>query len=347
MTVKVRQAVIMVGGKGTRLRPLTYDRPKPILPILDKPCIEYLIDSFASSGIEEVILACGYRSEQMVQAIGDGKKQGISIAYSYEDEPMGTGGAIKLLEDGLDDVFVAANGDVFIDFNLKEEIDAHVHSGAAVTMALTPVENPCEFGIARTDETGRILEFKEKPKPEEVFSNLINAGVYIVKKEVLKFVPEGRMYDFSKDLFPLLMERGYRIQGHVITGSWRDVGRPSDLLASNIETAERKCRDRDWSSQVVSSKTKGSLYVGEDAKAAFCELDSAVLSKGCQITDSIIRSSLLMAGCEVGSAYIENSILGEGCIVKSGARVINSILGDKTVVPERAIMKNYSGMENA
>ncbi|MFA6679576.1 MAG: NDP-sugar synthase [Candidatus Methanomethylophilaceae archaeon] len=347
MTSKVRQAVIMVGGKGTRLRPLTYDRPKPILPVLDKPCIEYLIDSFACSGIEEVILACGYRSEQMVQAIGDGTKQGISIVYSYEDEPMGTGGAIKLLEDRLDDVFVAANGDVFIDFNLQEEIDVHLNSDATVTIALTPVENPCEFGIAKTDETGRIIEFKEKPKPEEVFSNLINAGVYVVNKEVMGFVPKGTMYDFSKDLFPLIMKKGYRVQGHVITGSWRDVGRPSDLLFSNIETAERKYKGHDWSPQVTSSKTKGSLYVGEDAKATFCDLDSAVLSKGCQITDSIIRSSLLMADCVVRSAYIENSILGEGCIVKSGARVINSILGDKTVVSEKAILKNDSGMKNA
>ena len=347
MTAKVRQAVIMVGGKGTRLRPLTYDRPKPILPVLDKPCLEYLIDSFACAGIEEVILACGYRSEQMVQAIGDGTKQGISIIYSYEDEPMGTGGAIKLLEDRLDDVFVAANGDVFIDFNLKEEVDVHFKSNATVTIALTPVENPCEFGIAKVDETGSITEFKEKPKPEEVFSNLINAGVYVVNKDILKFVPNGEMYDFSKDLFPLLMRKGYKIQGHKITGSWRDVGRPSDLLASNIETAERKYKDHDWSFQVVSSKTDGSSYIGEEAKASFCELDSAILSKGCQITDSIIRSSLLMANCIVKSAYIENSILGEGCIIKPGARIINSVLGDKVTISEKAVLKNDRGIKDA
>jgi Nucleoside-diphosphate-sugar pyrophosphorylase involved in lipopolysaccharide biosynthesis/translation initiation factor 2B, gamma/epsilon subunits (eIF-2Bgamma/eIF-2Bepsilon) len=186
---KVRQAVIMVGGKGTRLRPLTDTCPKPILPVLDRPCLDYLVESLAKGGVEEIILACGYRSEQVPLAIGDGSDRNISIEYSYEDVPMGTAGAIKILEDRLDDVFIGVNGDMFAEIDVKKQIDEHFSSGACITIALTPVENPCEFGIARVDETGRILEFKEKPKPEEVFSNLINAGLYVVNKDVMKLVP--------------------------------------------------------------------------------------------------------------------------------------------------------------
>ena len=173
--MKVRQAVVMVGGKGTRLLPLTETRPKIILPVADKPCLWYLLRSLAYGGIEEVILACGYKSELMRRTIGDGSDLGIDIQYSYEDEPMGTGGAMKLVEDRLDDTFVAANGDVFVSMDVSAEIRTHQETGAAVTIALTPVDNPCEFGIARVDDDNRISEFKEKPKPEEVFSNLINS----------------------------------------------------------------------------------------------------------------------------------------------------------------------------
>lgn len=323
----------MVGGMGTRLRPLTNDRPKPILPVLDRPCLSYLIESLARGGIEEVILACGYRSEKMKAAIGDGSGEGIRIVYAYEDGPMGTAGAIKLLEDRLDDTFVAVNGDVFADIDLKKEIDEHRGSGASVTISLTRVSDPCEFGIARLDADGRITEFKEKPRPEEVFSDLINAGVYIMGKDVLRYVPKGRKYDLSKELIPDLMSKGHRIQGHMISGLWMDVGRPRDLLGANMAAAERSFGDREWDAAERSTIT-GPFYMGHGAKATDSVLTSAIISKGSSVRSSEISGSLIMADCDISGAVISGSIIGEGCTIRPGATIIDSVIADRMVIKE-------------
>lgn len=335
---RVHQAVIMVGGKGTRLRPLTDNRPKPILPVLDKPCLGYLIDSFIDAGIDEIILACCYRSEQMVASIGDGSDRNVVIRYSYEDRPMGTAGAMKLLEDQLDDVFVAANGDVFADINLNEEIEKHFCTDSAVTLALTSVDNPTEFGIVRQDGDGRILEFKEKPKPKEVFSNQINAGVYVIDRDVLSFIPKGKMFDFSKELIPVLMEKGYRIQGHNISGTWMDVGRPKDLLRANLLSAETRYKGHDWGDAVISDRIVEPFYMGKNSKVESSDIGNSVIMKGVSISDSKIHGSVIMAGCIIEKSTIIDSILGEGVIVADGANISNSVIGDGTVISENAVI---------
>ena len=332
--MSVRQAVVMVGGKGTRLRPLTDNRPKPILPVLDRPCLSYLISSLAEGGIKEVILACGYRSEKMAAAIGDGSNEGITIEYSYEEEPLGTAGAIKLLEDRLDDTFVACNGDVFADIDLRKEIDEHKRTGASVTISLTHVGNPCEFGIARLDDTGKILEFKEKPRPEEVFSDLVNAGVYVVEKEVMGYVPKGKMYDFSKELTIDIMNRGYKVQGHMLSGIWMDVGRPSDLLRANILMAERRSSGTERNDSVIDSKITGPFYIGNGGTAVDSEIVSSVISKGSLIKGSKITDSLIMADCDISQASVKGSIIGERCVIRQGAKITNAVIADGTTVEE-------------
>jgi len=332
----------MVGGKGTRLRPLTDERPKPILPVLDRPCLSYLISSLAKGGIEEVFLACGYRPEKMASAIGDGTAEGISIEYSYEDPPAGTAGAIKLLEDRLDDTFVACNGDVFADIDLKAEIDEHKRTDASLTISLTPVANPCEFGIARLDNDNRILEFREKPKPEEVFSNLVNAGVYVIEKEIMQYVPKGQMFDFSKDLTPKIMDLGYRIQGHMLSGMWMDVGRPNDLFESNILMAERLYAGKKWDN-VHDSEITGSFYLGAGGKVSGSNIMSSVISKGSAVENASISRSLIMADCNISGATITGSILGERCTVKEGASITNAVLADGTVVGENENIRNERG----
>ncbi|MFA6805026.1 MAG: NDP-sugar synthase [Candidatus Methanomethylophilaceae archaeon] len=339
MTSDVRQAVIMVGGKGTRLRPLTETKPKPILPVLDKPCLRYLIESLVDAGITEVILACGYRSDQMTEAIGDGSDLGITIEYSYEDEPRGTGGAIKLIEDRLDDTFVAANGDVFADISVKGEIEKHRETNAALTIALTPVKNPCEFGIARLDESDRILEFKEKPKPEEVFSDLVNAGVYIVEKRLISEIPPDTFYDFSKDLFPMMLQRGDRIQGYILGGVWRDVGRPADLLGANLAMATKRYDGYLWGGKNIKGcEIRKPFFMGKDCELVDSNIVASVVLRGSAISSSKISNSMIMADCKVDGAKIQNSIIGEGCVIKEGASISNMVLGDGTIVEKDEVL---------
>ena len=330
MEGKVRQAVVMVGGKGTRLLPLTETRSKIILPVADRPCLWYLLRSLARAGIEEVILACGYKSEQMRAAIGDGSDLGLSIVYSYEDEPLGTGGAMKLVEDRLDDVFVAANGDVFASIDVASEIGEHIASGASVTISLTPVENPCEFGIARVQPDGRITEFKEKPKPAEVFSNLINAGVYVLNRSVLEYVPENTFFDFSKDLVPMLMADGHRIQGFQVSGIWMDVGRPHDLLGANLAVASAEYGEVTWN--LEGSDVEGPFYMGAGSSVVDSRLRDSVVLAGSKVSESDLNHVLVMRNCTVDGANLENTILGDGCSVGKGAVVRNAVLADRTVV---------------
>lgn len=330
MDGKVRQAVVMVGGKGTRLLPLTETRPKIILPVADRPCLWYLLRSLARAGIEEVILACGYKSEQMREAIGDGSDLGLNIIYSYEDEPLGTGGAMKLVEDRLDDVFVAANGDVFASIDVASEIREHIETGASVTISLTPVENPCEFGIARVQPDGRITEFKEKPRPEEVFSNLINAGVYVLNRSVLDYVPEKTFYDFSKDLVPRLMADGHRIQGFQIDGIWMDVGRPHDLLGANLAVASAEYAGSDWATG--ESEVDGPFYMGAGSDVSDSRISDSVVLAGSSVSGSDLDRVLVMRNCRVQGAKLENSILGDGCTIGEGAVVRNAVLADNTVI---------------
>ena len=326
--MRVRQAVVMVGGKGTRLRPLTENRPKPVLPVAGKPCIWYLLRSMARAGIEEIILACGYRSEMIREALGDGSDLGVKLVYSNEDEPLGTGGALKILEDSLDEVFLAANGDVFADIDVTGQVERHFSSGADVTIALASVPNPWEFGVARVSDDGFITEFREGMKPEEVFSDMINAGVYVVNRSVLASVPKGVFYDFSKQLFPEIIGRGGRLAGFRIQGVWMDVGRPSDYMKANVLVASRETR-------VLGMACGGSLvnvYIGNGAASVNSHLDSVCLMNRAVATGCVMRRVVMLEGSSADDAVVEDSIIGRKCRIMPGAKVRNSVLADGETV---------------
>ncbi len=333
----------MVGGKGTRLYPLTETMPKPALPVLDQPCLKYLIRSFSEAGIKEIFLACGYKSDLLRKEIGDGSDLGVDLIYSDEDTPLGTGGAMKQLEDRLDPVFVAANGDTLVDIDVRKVIDTHFAHDAKITIALTQVDNPCEYGIARLEKDGRISEFKDKPRPEEVFSDRINAGVYVVDRSVLQYVPEHSFFDFSKDLVPLITEMGWRVQGHLLEGGvWMDVGRPSDLIRANLVMADRRFSSADFSlGEEV--KIGGPFYLGNDCKVSDSKLNSCVILDNCKITGCDISKCLIMRGCNVSNASIIDSILGCGCVVEDGAAVRDCVLKDGTIVSRGTVLDNRKG----
>ena len=343
MSSEVRQAVIMVGGKGTRLLPLTLTRPKPAMPVLDKPFLKYLIESMADAGIEEVFLACGYKSDVLAHAIGDGSDMGVRIIYSDEDTPLGTGGAIKRLEDRLDPVFLAANGDTLTSVDIAAQIREHFESGAAVTDSLSEVDDPSQAGVVRIDGDGRILEFQDKPKREEACSNLVNSGVYVVDKKVLGYIPKDTFYDFSKDLFPLLIEKGERLQGHMAKGVWVDIGRPHDLIRMNLVMADRLYRGHDWSDSAEDSVLDGTVYLGDGTVVRSSKVSESVISKGCDVRSSYLSGTFVMGACRIDGARVENSILGEGCVLKKGCLVVDSVLKDGTVVDENRKIENLVG----
>ena len=343
MSSEVRQAVIMVGGKGTRLLPLTLTRPKPAMPVLDKPFLKYLIESMADAGIEEIFLACGYKSDVLAHAIGDGSDMGVRIIYSDEDTPLGTGGAIKRLEDRLDPVFLAANGDTLTSVDIAAQIREHFESGAAVTDSLSEVDDPSQAGVVRIDGDGRILEFQDKPKREEACSNLVNSGVYVVDKKVLGYIPKDTFYDFSKDLFPLLIEKGERLQGHMAKGVWVDIGRPHDLIRMNLVMADRLYRGHDWSDSAEDSVLDGTVYLGDGTVVRSSKVSESVISKGCDVRSSYLSGTFVMEACRIDGARVENSILGEGCVLKKGCLVVDSVLKHGTVVDENRKIENLVG----
>jgi mannose-1-phosphate guanylyltransferase len=339
---KVKQAVIMVGGQGTRLMPFTKHRPKPALPVLNKPCLRYLLESMAEAGIEEVILACGtgYKTQPLKEAIGDGSDLGITIEYSYEEKPLGTGGAMKQVIDKLDEVFVAANGDVFADISLNEQITAHFSSKADVTIALTEVkdEDRPKYGIAIIEADGRIIEFKEKPKVNETASNLANAGIYVINKDVLSIIDKNE-FDFSKDLVPRMMEEQKRIQGFMLKGMWRDVGRPGDLLDVNLDMATKLSAQMNWDKRVKSSIIKRPFFLGEDAYVTGSNVSSAVILNDTKVVNSTLTKAMIMRNCVIMSATIKNSIIGTGCTICPGAEIIDSDIEDgRTVGADKKIV---------
>jgi mannose-1-phosphate guanylyltransferase len=348
-------AVILAGGEGTRLRPLTNTRPKPLLPVLGKPCVEYIIRSLADAGVGTAFLTCGYRSQDMVDALGDGKQFGLDLRFAFEDKPAGTAGAVKLLQTDLPGTIVVVSGDVLADVDLRSLVALHHEKGALATMALTTVERPEEFGIVGLDNEGRIVRFKEKPRTEEVFSNLINAGIYVLEARVLDDIPAGEKYDFSKQLFPKLLERGERLFGAELTGLWKDIGRPRDLLDANLKMAERRgrpleVRGADCYGPIVATsfeakgcEIRGPAYIGTGAV-----IGAETLLTSCAVGDhvgigseTIISDSFLMDDCILGDGCtIEGSLLGKGCVIGPGVSLVNTVLGDGVRLEGPASLEN-------
>lgn len=335
--------VILAGGEGTRLRPLTSTRPKPLLPVLGRPCVEYIIRALVEAGVGTAYLTCGYRSQDMVDALGSGEHLGLDLMFAFEDQPAGTAGAVKLLEEKLNGTIVVVSGDVLADVDVRSLVELHERKGALATMALTTVDKPEEFGIVGLDDDGRIIRFKEKPRPEEVFSNLINAGIYVLEPQVLKDIPPGEKFDFSKQLFPKLLDRSEPLYGMPLSGLWKDIGRPWDLLDANMKMASRKGQEvhvegAEIKGSIVAThfqahgcRIEGPAYIGVDAVIGH-EATLVRCSIGDRVEvgdDATLIDSLLMDDCVVGrGSVLQGCLLGKDCRIGEGVTATNVMMGD-------------------
>lgn len=332
MADKIRQAVILVGGFGTRLLPLTRTRPKPVMPVLDRPFLHYLIQSMAEAGITEVILACGYKSDVLAEKLGNGQDLGITISYVDEDTPLGTAGAIKNIESRLDPVFVASNGDTLNFVDVKSQIETHLNTGADVTLSLSEMEDVSSYGVVVMDDTGRITAFQEKPKPGEEISHMVNTGLYVMNRSILSFVPENTFFDLSKDLYPILLKEKKKMQGHPAKGIWIDIGKPHDLIMMNQVMADTLYKNKDWNGFADNSMITGSSYIGKESTLDSSVLTDSIISRGCTVKDSKLKGTLIMERCTIQKADISNSIVGEGCVIDEGSKITDCVLGDNVVV---------------
>lgn len=318
------QAIVLVGGEGTRLRPLTSDVPKPAVTLVDRPFLAYAIEWLAGHGVSEVVLACGFLPDVLMEALDDHEHAGVTITYAVEPEPLGTAGAIRFaaeaLGDRLEDRFLALNGDVLADLDLSALVRAHAECDAQATIALHPVEDSSAYGLVRCDEDRMVLAFLEKTG-EEVAGE-INAGAYVLERSVLDLIPAGRAVSIEREIFPQLVGEG--LSALLLDGYWMDIGTPERYLQASWDILERRVDTR------VEPTAPGSLVAADAEVAADARLGSrVVLSAGCRIgAGAELNESVLLNGCTVGEgARVEGSILAPGAEVAPGAQLQGAVIG--------------------
>ncbi len=296
------RAVVLVGGFGTRLRPLTNSVPKPMLPVGHVPIIERLIGNLVRGGVTDVTLALGFKPEPFLEAFPDGTCAGATLTYAVEPEPLDTGGAIRFAAQyaGIDETFVVVNGDVLTDLDVAALVDFHRSNNAEITLHLTPVDDPSAFGVVDCDQHGMVSRFIEKPAPGTAPSNLINAGTYVFEPSVIDRIPGGRRVSIEREIFPVVAAE-QRLWALATNDYWIDTGRPDLYLQANLDVISERRASHNW------------------AKAVH---DDAILGE-----DVSLSSSVIAAGSVVGDgSYITNSVVLAGAIIGAGATVSGSVI---------------------
>jgi mannose-1-phosphate guanylyltransferase len=310
------KAIILVGGLGTRLRPLTDICPKPMVPVLNRPFLEYSLAHLKQYGIEDVILAMSYLPDSIREYFGNGERCGVKLTYCLEKEPLGTAGAVKNAAAYLDRPFIVLNGDdVFIEMDLQEAYNFHHTSRAMATIFLTWVENPDAFGVVETDINQQVRRFIEKPPHDTASSQWINAGGYILEPAILKHIPPGQFYMFEKGLFPHLLNIGAPIYGYEYRGYWLDTGTPEKYFSLNADFLFSRVRN-----PLISGTMQGGINMGEDTDihASAVIIPPVVIGRGCRIGKNVnIKGPV---------------VIGNGCIMEAGCSLERAILWDNTRV---------------
>jgi mannose-1-phosphate guanylyltransferase len=347
------KAVILAGGEGTRLRPLTLSVPKPVVPVVDRPFLRHQLDLLATVGVTEIVFSVAYRPERVQAVFGDGSGLGRRIHYAVEDVPLGTGGAVKNAERHLDDVTIVFNGDVLTDVDLPAVVRAHRETRASATIVLTPVPNPAAYGLVETDGDGRILRFIEKPDPSQITTDTINAGIYVLDTSTLELMPEGVNHSIERAFFPGLIARGDRLTGFVHRGYWIDIGTPEkylqvhrDILRGRFAVRlDGEPRAGGWVHPRAevdgAAELQGPFYLGPGCRVAAQARvgPDAVLTSGVRVEPGAsVRDSVLWEGAEVGEgSAVEGALLGPGVRVGRFAT-----LGPGAVLGEGTRIGDYS-----
>ena len=320
----------MAGGQGTRLRPLTSNQPKPMLPIVGKPMMQHILALARRHGVTDVVATVQFLASVIRNYFGDGSDLGVSLSYVTEQEPLGTAGSVKNAQSFLDERFLVLSGDSLTDVDLTELVKFHEERGAAVTVTLKRVENPLDFGIVITDEDGRVERFLEKPGWGEVFSDTINTGIYVVEPEVLDFVPDGQEFDFAADLFPLLLDKGLPVYGYVTERHWTDVGNLEAYLKAQWEVLERQVEV-----EIDAFELANSVWVAEGA-----ELDPDAEIHGPAFIGENSR-------VEAGARILDHTVLGRGVMIRPGATLQRSVVHDGAYVGRRSSLRGCVLGKNA
>jgi NDP-sugar pyrophosphorylase family protein len=346
------KAIMLAGGKGTRLRPLTIHTPKPIVPIFERPFLHYQLDLLKQvPDIDEVILSLNYQPRRIEEIFGDGSECGLSIKYVVEPEPLGTGGAVRYAGDTLRESVVVFNGDVMTQVDLGAVIRLHRERKAKATIVLTPVENPSAYGLVEADKAGNILRFLEKPKPHEITSNTINAGIYVLEPDTFDRIPKDTAWSIERSFFPSLIERGETFVAYTDPGYWIDIGTPEKYTQVHRDIMDGRYRTRPFSGSPaevwVSPQARvdtgaileGPCFIDEGAVVKCGARIGAysVIGRNAHIEEhAVVERSIVWANSWISQdAVVRQAIVGRHCHIGRSATVDrDAVLGDKSVVTD-------------
>jgi mannose-1-phosphate guanylyltransferase/phosphomannomutase len=352
------KAVLMAGGSGTRLRPLTCDLPKPMVPIVNKPIIEHIIDLLKKHSYDDIYVTLYYLPHLIQNYLLNGEELGVRVNYALEEErPLGTAGCVKNIEQHLDDTFLVISGDSLTDFDLSQALKFHKEKGSKATIVLTRVENPLDYGVVITDEEGRIQRFLEKPTSSEVFSDTINTGIYVLEPELLALLPANEEKDFSKDLFPLILEKGLPMYGYVAEGYWCDIGNLTtyrqahyDVLAGKVqvEMPYQQKENGVWIGEGVEMESSVSLegpavighntYIGKNVRISANTVlgDNVVVGQ-----NATLKRPIVWNGVHIDrGASLRGCTLGKNVIVHKEAQILEgAVVGDDCSLGEKTLVK--------
>ncbi|WP_373975566.1 NDP-sugar synthase [Chitinibacter sp. SCUT-21] len=333
------KALILAAGKGTRLMPLSRDCPKPMLPILDKPVLECLIEHLASQGVTQIVINTSYLAPEIENYFASGRRWGVELAFSYEgfeedgvlhEEPLGSAGTIRRIQQHsgfFDDTFIVMCGDALLDLDLRALVAAHHQTGALATLALTRVseDKVSQYGVAVLDDLGRIMSFQEKPKPHEALSNLVNTGVYVFEPEIIKYIPEHTPYDLGSEVFPALARDGRAIYGVEMNFNWIDIGRVADYYSVQMQAIAGELPNIPR----LGKEILPNVFVGANTRfdPRRCHIEGPIV-----IADSVT--------IEDGATLIGPLFIGRGSVIERGAHLERSLVFEYTRVGAQATLSH-------